>query len=321
MSLEQIKKVIADHRRFAVTTHRNPEPDAVGSSLALAHFLRELGKESGVVLYDPVPQNLRFLPHQTILRQESVMSNPIDVLFVLDCGDLERTGFFNGQHPSNLMVVNIDHHITNREFGEVNWVNHDAAATGEMIYDLLMSLGKKPSDPVALCIYTSIAGETGFFSYSNTKPKTFRLVANLVEQGVDPWMVSQHLKENSIKRLQLLSLVLKSLKCSRDGRLAWITVTQDHLSRTEATSEDTEDFINYPRFLWGVEAAILFREVEGNQVKVSFRSKNYLDVARLAYQFGGGGHQRASGCTIGGSLKEVRRSVLKALKKAIKDHD
>lgn len=320
MSLEQVKKVIADHQRFAVTTHRNPEPDAVGSSLALAHFLRELGKESGVVLRDPVPQNLKFLPQQTILRQESVISDDIDVLFVLDCGDLERTGFLNGQQPSNFKIVNIDHHITNRGFGEINWVNHNAAATGEMIYDLLVSLGKKPSAPVALCIYTSIAGETGFFSYSNTHAGTFRLVASLLEQGVDPWMVSQHLRETSFKQLQLLSLILKSLKCSRDGRLAWVTVTQGNLFRTEATSEDTEDFINYPRFLWGVEAAILFRELEANQVKVSFRSRNYLDVAVLAAGFGGGGHQRASGCTVDGSLKEVRRNVLKVVKKALGDH-
>lgn len=316
MSSEQVVQAIRKHHTFFITTHRNPEADAMGSSLGLAHLLRQLGKSCTIVSYDPLPRILKFLPHQGLLKQQPRLTSWPEALFVLDCGDLERTGLFDIQFPPS-PIINIDHHITNKQFGQINWVDPEATATGELIYELVGALGQELSPEVALCLYTAIVGETGFFAYSNTRPKTFRLAASLLERGVDPWAVAQRLRENTPERLKLLAEVLQGLERSEDGRLAWMAVTQELLEKTKTGAEDTEEFISFPRSLREVEVAILFREVDPHTFKISLRSKNEVDVAKLAEQFGGGGHKKAAGCTVNGSLKEVQEKVLRAVQEAL----
>jgi phosphoesterase RecJ-like protein len=322
MSREKVIEAVQKHEAFLITTHRNPEADAIGSSLALAHLLRELGKTSQVISYDPLPRVLTFLPHQGLLQQQSRVTSWPEVLFVLDCGNLERTGYF-GKEASNLppptsLIVNIDHHVSNKHFGQINWVDPEAAATGELIYELVGALGLEPSFEVSLCLYATIVSETGFFAYSNTRSKTMKIAAGLLERGVDPWAVAQRLRENTPERLRLISEVLRGLEQSSDGRVAWITITRELLEKTKTTAEDTEDLISFPRSLQGVEVAVLFREEDPRTYKISLRSKNEVDVARVAELFGGGGHRKAAGCTMNGSLVEVRDRVLKAVKEAFK---
>jgi bifunctional oligoribonuclease and PAP phosphatase NrnA len=316
MSLEKVIQAIREHSHFLVTTHMSPEADAIGSSLGLAHFLRQMGKQCTVVIHDPLPRNLQFLPYQDILIQRTSLSKWPEVFFVLDCGDLERTGLFSKGDVPGSCLINIDHHITNKNFGQINWVDVEAAATGELIYDLVEASGSCCSFESAVCLYTAIVSDTGFFAYSNTRPKTFRLAATLLEQGVDPWVVAQHLHEMTPERLRLLSELLNGMELSRDGRLAWITASRQLFEKTKTSSEDTEDLIRYPRSLRGVEIAILFREVDANTYKISLRSKNIADVARLAQRFGGGGHSKAAGCTLKGSLPEVKRKILAAAEEA-----
>lgn len=312
----QVIETIERQSRFLVTAHRNPEADALGSSLALAHFLRELGKEATVVTVDPVPRVLSFLPHGGIHEQVAQLPSEGEVLFVLDCGDAQRTGLLEpGARP--IKVVNIDHHVTNRRFGTVNWVDADAAATAELIYDLIGAMKRPISLPVALCLYTALSSETGSFGYSNTSSHVFRIASELVDLGVEPWQVAQRLRENTRERLRLLTEVLSSLDQTADGRIAWVTVTGEMFERTGATAEDTEDFVNLPRSLSGVEVAILFREVDSATSKVSFRSRNDVDVAKIAERFGGGGHKKAAGCTINGNLDQVRPAVLEAVAIAV----
>lgn len=316
MSSKQVVQAIIKHHTFFITTHRNPEADAMGSSLGLAHLLRQLGKSCTVVSYDPLPRILKFLPHEGLLKQQPRLTSRPEVLFVLDCGDLERTGLFETQPPPSL-IINIDHHVTNKQFGQINWVDPEATATGELIYELVGALGLELSSEVALCLYTAIVSETGFFAYSNTRPKTFRLAASLLERGVDPWAVAQRLRENTPERLKLLAEVLQGLERSKDGRLAWLTVTQELLEKTQTGAEDTEEMISFPRSLREVEVAILFREVDPHTFKISLRSKNEVDVAKLAEQFGGGGHKKAAGCTMNGTLAEVKRRLLAAVQEAV----
>jgi bifunctional oligoribonuclease and PAP phosphatase NrnA len=319
MSLEQVMQAVREHRRFLVTTHMSPEADAIGSSLGLAHFLRQMGKQCNVVIHDPLPRTLRFLPYQDILRQQTSLSKWPEVFFVLDCGDLERTGLFGKGDALRSCLINIDHHITNKQFGQINWVDVEAAATGELIYELVEALGLSCSREAALCLYTAIVSDTGFFAYSNTRPKTFRSAASLLEQGVDPWAVAQRLHEMTPERMHLLSELLNSMERSRDGRLAWITATRQLFEKTSTSSEDTEDLIRYPRSLRGVEIAILFLEVDADTCKISLRSKNKVDVAKLAQRFGGGGHMKAAGCTVNGSLTEVKQQILAAAEEAIRN--
>ena len=316
MSSEQVVQAIIKHHTFFITTHRNPEADAMGSSLGLAHLLRQLGKSCTVVSYDPLPRILKFLPHEGLLKQQPRLTSKPEALFVLDCGDLERTGLFETQPPPS-PIINIDHHVTNKQFGQINWVDPEATATGELIYELVGALGLELSSEVALCLYTAIVSETGFFAYSNTRPKTFRLAASLLERGVDPWAVAQRLRENTPERLKLLAELLQGLERSKDGRLAWLTVTQELLEKTQTGAEDTEEMISFPRSLREVEVAILFREVDPHTFKISLRSKNEVDVAKLAEQFGGGGHKKAAGCTMNGTLAEVKRRLLAAVQEAV----
>jgi len=316
-NIQKVIKEIHDRRSFSVTAHVNPEADAMGSSLALAWSLRQLGKQAQVVSQDPLPKILAFLPHEGILTQMTEIQAPPDALFVLDCGDIERTGFFDGQKRPSFPVINIDHHVTNKQFGTVNWVDPDAAATAELIYDLDLELGVDLTPEIAICLYTALVSETGFFAYSNTSPKVLRIAAELIDLGVDPWTVAQKLRENSMGRLHLLGELLLGLQQTPDGKIAWVTVTQDHFKKTGTTAEDLEEFVGYPRSLKGVEVALLIREINLETCKVSFRSRDRVDVAALAQQFGGGGHQKAAGCTIKGGLKEVEARVIQVVKKVL----
>jgi bifunctional oligoribonuclease and PAP phosphatase NrnA len=315
--VQKVIQEIRDHQSFFVTAHVNPEADAMGSSLALVWSLRQLGKQAQVVSHDPLPKILSFLPHQGILTQATEIPKSPDALFILDCGDIERTGFFDGRKRPSFPVINIDHHITNKKFGTVNWIDPDAAATAELIYDLDRELGVDLTPEIAICLYAALVGETGFFAYSNTSPKVLRIAAELVDRGVDPWAVAQKLRENSMGRIRLLGELLLGLEQTPDGKIAWLTVTQDHFKKTGTAAEDLEEFVGYPRSLKGVEVALLFREVDPETCKVSFRSRDRVDVAALAQQFGGGGHRKAAGCTVQGRLKEVQTRVIQAVKKEL----
>lgn len=321
MSLEKILDAVGKHRRFHITTHRNPEADAIGSSLALAHLLCQAGKEALVICRDPIPTNIRFLPHDNLFLQVEALPGDVEVLFVLDCGDAQRTGLLDaagGGAPSRCLVINIDHHVTNRNFGSLNWVDPAAAATGELIFELMRAMGRSPSPELALCVYATLVSETGFFSYSNTRAKTLRLAAELLDYKVDPWTVAQRLRENTPERLNLLSELLRGMERSPDGSIAWMTATREVFKRTHTTGEDLEEMIGYPRSLKGVEIAILFTEADDANCKVSMRSKNFADVAAIAGRFGGGGHTKAAGCTVAGSLSEVRTKIVAAAEEAVK---
>ena len=318
-AINEVIQEIRKNKTFLISTHINPEGDALGSSLALGLALKTLGKKVLVVNRDPVPRALDFLPYQQIFQQRDRVSEPYDVLAVLDCGDLARTALFDPQRMPATRIVNIDHHLTNRQFGHVNWIQVDATATGEMIYDLIKAMGIQVTPDIALCLYTSIVTETGSFRYSNTSTRTFQIAAELVGKGVEPWKAAQQLFErNTEGQLRLLAELLVKMKVSQDGQTAWMVVTQDQFAATKTTTEDTENFINYPRSIDGVEVAIFFRELTPDSYKLSFRSKGRVDVAALAEKFGGGGHHNAAGCVVKGSLSQVKEKILAAVGDAIR---
>lgn len=318
-AINEVIQEINRNSTFLISTHINPEGDALGSALALALALQAYGKKALAVNRDPVPRILNFLPYQHIFQQRDRVTEPYDVLAVLDCGDLERTALFDHQNLPATRVINIDHHLTNRQFGHVNWIQVEATATGEMIYELIKALGIRITPEMALCLYTTIITETGSFRYSNTSSRTFQIAAELISYGVEPWRVAQQLYErNTVERLRLLEELLSKMELSRDGRMAWIMVNQDIFAATKTSAEDTEDFINFPRSIEGVEVAIFFRELTADSHKLSFRSKGRVDVARLAEQFSGGGHRNAAGCVVRGGLEEVKKKVLPAVEEAIK---
>jgi phosphoesterase RecJ-like protein len=264
-----------------------------------------------------VPAYLDFLPVQGVVLRRETLPPSYDVLAIVDCGDLGRTGMFDHTPPPVKLVVNIDHHVTNRGFGGLNWIEPDATASGQMVYELIRAWGLPISREIALCLYTTLLTETGSFRYSNTKPATLRMAADLLECGVQAAAVSQAIYDrNSPGRLKLLGELLRGMERHPGGKIAWVTVTQDIFRATGTSPEDTEEMVNYPRSLKGVEVAVLFREVNATQYKVSLRSQGRVNVANVAETFGGGGHRNAAGCTVQGDLADVKGRVLNAVEAA-----
>ncbi len=316
MTINRINDEIALHRSFLITTHESPDGDAVGSTLALAAYLKGLGKEVTIFYPDPFPEVYSFLPLADEVRG-SIPPGHYDVCFVLDVGELKRAGEEVAGFRGIGKFINIDHHLLCEEFGAINLIDSTACATGALVYRLIRAAGKQIDYDIALCIYTAIITDTGSFRYSNANPEAFAIAGEMVAAGVNAWHVAEMLYESQPReRLQLLALALATLDVSGAGTRASLTVTLEMYKKSGAAPELTDGFINYPRSIRGVEVALFFREIEPGLFKVGFRSKGSVDVSALAARFGGGGHHNAAGCTIPGAIEEVRKTVLAHLENA-----
>lgn len=311
---EAVAEALKSSQKVLVTSHMVPDGDSIGALLALGLGLEALNKEVQFCTEDEVPRMYRFLHGwERIVRPMEVNTIP-DTVVLVDCTSLERVGECLSKrlcgHPR---IINLDHHTSNELFGLLNWVDESAGASAEMVYDLLTFLGAAINRPIANAIYTGIITDTGSFRYSNTTPRTLRVAAELMEAGIDNETIRVQLFETrTLEMLRLMGESLRTLQVDPDGRLAWITVTQETVSRLKVSDEYGlfEGLINYPRSIAGVEVAILFREIAPSVIKVGFRSKSWADVNQLAARFGGGGHRKAAGCVVGGEMDEVVRQVL-----------
>jgi phosphoesterase RecJ-like protein len=316
-TIRKINDAIANAGTFLITTHENPDGDAVGSSLALAGYLLTLGKDVTVHFCDQVPDLYAFLPLADTVQQ-TLPVRDFDVCFVLDVGEFRRAGKQVVSCTSIGSIINIDHHLSCENFGDFNLIDSTAAATGVLIYRILAAAGHQMSYDVAVCLYTALITDTGSFRYSNSNPEAFAIAGELISCGVNAWDIAEKLYESQPrKRLELLSMVLPTLSFSRKGDVASVTVTLDMYAKTGAGSELTDGFINYPRSIRGVEVAILFRELKPGSWKVGFRSKGKVDVAALSAAFGGGGHHNAAGCNLDGELDDVKRLLFSHLEKVL----
>jgi phosphoesterase RecJ-like protein len=315
--IPEIIDEISANNTFLITAHENPDGDAIGSTLALANFLRILGKDVTIYYCDPVPDNYTYLPlADTILNY--IPDCMFDISFFLDSGSMLRAGEVFETAKNIGKIINIDHHPDNQKFGAINLLDSRASATGALIYRLIKSSGYEIDYAMALCIYTAIVSDTGSFRYSNADSEAFTITGEMVSLGINPWFVAERLYESQPrKRLELLALALSTLHVSERGDVASITVTLDMLAQTRATSDLTDGFVNYPRSIRGVEVAIFFREIDAGIYKVGFRSKGKVDVSALAAAFGGGGHHNAAGCKISGTLEEARAKIFSYLSKAL----
>jgi len=324
-NLERVSQVLMDAHRILLTTHVNPDGDGLSSELALARFLDQSGKEVRFVNRDPVPEIFAFLPGADRIERSDRLPRDADVVVVLDCGGLERSGLKieAGTEPEPQVVV-IDHHLTDDHDGEINLLDSKASATGELVYQLLRAMERQGTVrldfSMALCLYTSIFTDTGSFRYSNTTPQAMAFASELLAYGVDTWMVAEQVYESkSFPVLKLTGTFLASLGVSRQGRFAWGTIRLADLEKTGTREEHTDGFVNFPRSIRGVEVALLFREVPGTSVKISMRSKGKVNVAAVAEKFGGGGHHNAAGCVLDGTLYEVTGRVLKIVGDSLDD--
>ncbi|MBI4619342.1 MAG: bifunctional oligoribonuclease/PAP phosphatase NrnA [Desulfobacterales bacterium] len=312
---ERIIEEIKSNRTFLIASHVNPDGDAIGSALALAISLKNIGKKVTVFNQDPIPRNLQFLPMSPEIIHEIDRSLTFDVAFVLDCGDLDRVG---KEIEKIRKIINIDHHMTNSGFGDLRLVDSQSSSTAELIYAVLKDIPIEITYEIALNIYTAILTDTGAFCNSNTTEGTFHIASEMVRIGVNPANVAEKIyQEMPVPRLKLLGLALNTLEILDNGRIASVVVTLSMLRKTGATPELTEDMINYPRSILGVKVAVLFREVSRNYYKISLRSNKDIDVADIAREFGGGGHPNASGGNMKGSLLEAKGKVFEVVSKRL----
>lgn len=317
MDLTGVFSAIDAYPSIALISHIMPDGDTIGSALALSMHLRSAGKTVALYCEQPVPPAYRFLSGWEAFRQPGAWDPEKErypLVIAVDCSDLERLGTCLPIYEAAERTVNIDHHISNEQYADMNIVDGTAAAVGELIYSLIRASNGAIDKPMAEALYTAISLDTGNFSYSNTTSSTHHIAAELVGLGIDVYAINTILfRTHSLGRTRLLALVLDTLTMYRDGTVAALTATDDMIEQSGADESETEGMINFAREIDTVEVGILFRVRAGGKVKVSFRSKEYVDVSRLAQSFGGGGHTRASGCTIEGTLEEARTQVLDAL--------
>jgi phosphoesterase RecJ-like protein len=301
--------------RVLITSHSAPDGDAIGSELGVLELVERLGGSGAIVNRDPHPASLAFLPGlDRIAVGEALPAGyeaAFDLAVVLECPGLDRPGLAG---LDRLPILNVDHHLANERYGVLDFVDEKAPAVGEMVLAMAEAAAVELSPAMSTCLYTALVTDTGDFRYSNATPRAFAAAARLVAAGAAPHVIAEGLHEHVPERVVRLSAaVLGTLELLAGGRLAVVSCDRAMLAAAGARREDTESLINVPRAIDGVEVAVLFKDLSGDGVRVSLRSRGTVDVQAVARRFGGGGHRSAAGCTIAMPAAPARAALLAAL--------
>jgi len=314
----QIAAAIKARQRFIISSHARPDGDSIGSSLAMAYALRAIGKHADVVHADPAPGPLMQFPGVPEIQVTNAVPADAhyDAAIVMECGDLARTGVTG---LDRFFVINIDHHPGNTGYGNLKWFDSTAAALGEMIFELVELMGAPLTREVATHVYLAILTDTGSFHYANITPRTFAISQACLEAGVDPVTVARNVYDsNNMGRLKLFGSVLSSMQIDPSGRIAIVYLDHEMARAAGGTYEDTEGLINLPLTVKEILAVVFFKQVEGEEYRVSMRSKSDIDIGLIAKEFGGGGHKNAAGCTVTGPIDGLQRMFIEKIEGAIR---
>lgn len=307
VTVKKISEIIRNNKSFLITAHVNLEGDALGSELAVYALLKKLGKKKVVICNnDTTPMIYDFLPSVSVIRNNLDAKETFDVALALDCSDSSRAGKVKDYLSRAKYIVNIDHHVSNTFFGDFNWIDPQSGSTCQMLYQLCNKF-KVINDNIALCLYTGIFTDTGKFTYSNTTQETHRIVTELMAYNVHPNKIYD--KINSLcdaGDLSFIGRIISSLKFDSHQKVCWAVIKDWQ----EKGYDLTEVVFSIMRLLKDVEVVMLFRQLEGNKVRVNFRSRHYVDVNRIAKFFGGGGHKRASATTMEDTLDGAEKKVI-----------
>jgi phosphoesterase RecJ-like protein len=318
--VEQIAGLLRSEKTFLILTHYRPDGDAIGSQLALALVLKGLGKHVEAWNDDEVPAKFHFLPGSNLITTPPAEPRDFDVVISIDASNWQRVGTAAQKIKSKKHFINIDHHVSNDKFAEINWIVPDAPASGQIAYDLIKRGGFPLTHDIAVCLFAAISTDTGSFTYANTTADCLRVAAELVQTGFDVGEICRHIYESyPYARLQLLQMALADLKLAHNKRVAYYWITNEMYEESGAKREDTEGLIDYARSIEGVYVAILFEELtEPNKVRISLRSKHpKVDVNSIARRFGGGGHPEAAGARITGETHEIEKRVVDTVSSAL----
>jgi phosphoesterase RecJ-like protein len=313
--LERVVEAVRARKRFVVSSHARPDGDSIGSQLAFAYAARHLGKDVVIVNRDPAAPPLMAFPGVSSIQITDTVSGDFDAAVIMECGDLGRPGVAG---LDRYFVINIDHHQGNAGYGAINWFDPAAAACGEMVFDLVTALGVPLTREIATHVYLAILTDTGSFHYSGISPRTFDICRQTLEAGVDAVEVARNVYDsNNMGRLKLFGSVLSSMQIDPSGRIAIVYLDHEMARAAGGTYEDTEGLINLPLTVKEIQSVVFFKQNEGDQYRVSMRSKGDIDVAAIARVFGGGGHKNAAGCTVTGPIDALQRTLVERIEQAI----
>jgi phosphoesterase RecJ-like protein len=320
-TFDEIGRVLREHQHFAILSHVRPDGDALGSQLALALSLQQLGKDVRVWNEDGMLEKYSFLPRAELLTKPPVTADNVDVAIALDTAIQNRLGTAFGAVGSAKIWINIDHHPSNPGYGDMVIIDPSAPATGEIIFRLIKSQGLPFNHDIAENLYAAISTDTGSFQYPNTSARTFEIAAELVRAGgLNVGQLSQRLYESyPRRRLELLRELLRTMRFTEHDRVASFTLSLKTAADLGVLPEDNEGLIDHLRAIRSVIVAVFFEELKDGKVRVSMRSKDEaFDVCAICQKFGGGGHTLAAGARIRGSLTEVEEKVLEEIREVVK---
>ncbi|BFH14784.1 bifunctional oligoribonuclease/PAP phosphatase NrnA [Paenibacillus melissococcoides] len=304
-----------------VVSHVQPDGDAISSTLVIGWLLDKWNKTYRLVNENGVPGRLRDLPMADQIgsyADEDAPEKKYETVICVDCADYARIGKIANWIAPDARILNIDHHPTNDRYGEAALIRHNAAATAEILYDLLLAAGVELDEQVGTMLYTGLLTDTGGFRYSNTTPHVMSVASELLKLGVEGNTIAERLLETmSMAQLKLIQRGLSRLTFTPDQRIGWLFITPEDMRETGAVNEDLEGLVNYARNVEGVDVGLLFKQIDEQSVKVSMRSSERVDVSAIAQSFGGGGHVRAAGCKVSGALDDIIRQVVERVKQEL----
>lgn len=322
-AVSNIIRAIENCSRILISAHIRLDGDAIGSEIAMYHALKNLGKEPHIVNDSSIPRVYSFLPETALFGNSADLADTLngnyELIIALDSPSLNRLGKVCSIISKGAQVINIDHHVSNSNYGDINLICHDFSSTGEIVLHLLKETSQKITPAIATALYVAIITDTGRFTHANTTPESLQAAAYLIDHGANPAEIAKCLyKTNTYGQVMLYAFVAKTMKLDDGGKIATIHLTREMMEATQTAAIDTQEFSEIPASIEGVMVGILLREMkEPNMVKVSLRSRDSVDVNKIAQKFGGGGHEQAAGCEIPGSITDVERIIVKETKNLI----
>ncbi len=314
MTLDELSKIILSAGHVGIITHTNPDGDALGSSFGLKYALEKIGIHATVILECPMPTTFQFMDWEYRLAQE----NAYDLVIALDCADKERTGICKPIFEAAPQNMVIDHHRTTPPYGHFNYIQPAACATGEIVFHLIEQMNIQLDEKIASALYIAITTDTGNFSYANTTADTFLVAARLAQTGIHIAYIRRMVFDvASLERLRMQAEAVLGTRLACNGRLAIMELSRALMDKYDTTEEDAEGLVSYGRNIAGVEAAVLLKQRNEKEIKVSLRSNDFVDVSEIAASFGGGGHIRAAGCTLHTTLSQAAQSMIVAFERVL----
>jgi bifunctional oligoribonuclease and PAP phosphatase NrnA len=316
--IDRILQQIAQSRSICIVGHVRPDGDCVGSELGLTLALRKQGKTVRCWNEDEMPQKYAFLDPDKILQKPG-RAQSFDLVIAVDCASFDRLGSLGPAVAKRKCLINIDHHLSNTRYGDLNWISAREASTGELIFRLLRAASWPITPAIADCLFTAVSTDTGSFQYPTTRPLTYHTAGELVKLGANLETICHEVYQSfSLSRVRLLKHVYSNFRLAHNDQIAWFWLRQKDFARTGADRSDTEGLIDHIRAIEPVVVACVFEEVGQDLVRVSLRSKSpRIDVSKILAQFGGGGHAAAAGARIADKPLSVQRRVIGAVKKAL----